>query len=83
MLWKGFMNKKEAEEMTNDVLLAESLLKLKSLEKLLISKGVFTQEEFDKEMSVSVKNIAKSILQKANVSGDLDSLISDTFNKNS
>lgn len=75
------MNKKEAEELTNEVLLTDALLKLKTLEILLVSKGVFTQEEFDKEMNVAVKSIAKSILQKANVPGDLDEIIKASFDK--
>jgi TPP-dependent pyruvate/acetoin dehydrogenase alpha subunit len=69
------MNKKQAEELTNDVLIADALLRLKTLENLLISKGIFTKEEFDTATSEIASKIAKSILQKANVPGDLDALI--------
>jgi hypothetical protein len=72
---KDNMNKKQAEELTNDVLMTEILLKLKALESILIAKNVFTQEEYDAEINNIAGKIAKTILQKANVPGDLDELI--------
>jgi hypothetical protein len=69
------MNKQEAEELTNSLLIADALLRLRAIENLLVAKGVFTQEEFSKEMEVITAQIAKSLLQKANVPGDLDELI--------
>ena len=69
------MNKKEAEELTNDILIADALLRIRTLETILIAKGVFSAEEFQEEMNVITKIIAKSILQKAKVPGDLDELI--------
>jgi hypothetical protein len=69
------MNKKQAEDFTNDVLIADALLRLKTMESLLITKGIFTQEEFDKTMNDIASKIAKTILQRANVPGDLDALI--------
>ena len=69
------MNKKQAEELTNDVLIADALLRLTTLENLLIKKGIFTKEEFDAATAEIASKIAKSILQKANVPGDLDELI--------
>jgi hypothetical protein len=70
------MNKKQAEELTNDVLIADALLRVKTLENVLIAKGIFTKEEFQEEMIAVTKIIAKAILQKAHVPGDLDLLIS-------
>ena len=69
------MNKKQAEELTNDVLIADALLRLKTLETLLLEKGVFTKEEYDKATAEIASKIAKTILQRANVPGDLDELI--------
>lgn len=69
------MNKTDAKELTNDVLIADALLRLRTLEVLLIAKGVFTQEEFAQEMDTIASQIAKSILQKAKVPGNLDELI--------
>lgn len=74
------MNKKQAEELSNDVLIADILLRLKTLETLLLSKGFFTKEEYDKATHEITSKIAKTILQKANVAGDLDSLISSFTN---
>jgi hypothetical protein len=71
------MNKKEAEELTNDILIADALLRIKTLENILIAKGIFSAEEFQEEMNVVIKVIAKSILQKAQVPGDLDELINN------
>lgn len=69
------MNKKDASELTSDMLVADALLRIKTLESLLLAKGIFTQEEYYKEMDEITKVIAKSILQKANVPGGLDDLI--------
>lgn len=70
------MNKKQAEEFTNDILIADALLRLRTLESLLVSKGVFTIEEFNVAMNDISAKIAKTILQRANVPGNLDELIS-------
>lgn len=75
MLWEAHMNKKQAEELTNDVLIADALLRLKTMETLLISKGIFTLEEYNLAMNDIATKIAKSILQKASVPGNLDELI--------
>jgi len=69
------MDKKAAEELSNDLLIADALLRLKALENILITKGVLTREEFSSEMDVIAKQIAKNLLAKANVKGDLDELI--------
>ena len=61
------MNKKESEQLTNDMLVADTLLRLKTMESLLVSKGIFTKEEFLEEMSVIARQIAKTILQNANI----------------
>lgn len=75
VLWKAYMNKKQADELTNDVLIADALLRLKTLETLLIGKGIFTQEEFTAATNDIAAKIAKTILRNANVPGNLDELI--------
>lgn len=77
MLWEKFMNKKEADQLTNDLLIADALLRLRALEKLLIAKGVFSAEEISEEIEQITAGIAKSILQKANIPGNLDELIAE------
>jgi uncharacterized protein with PhoU and TrkA domain len=69
------MSKKEQNELSNEMMMADALLRLRALENLLMAKGVFTQEEFSQEMSGIAAQIAKTILQKANIPGDLDELI--------
>jgi hypothetical protein len=64
-------------EFTNEMMLADALLRLKTLENLLLDKGIISQDDFSKEMISVATKIAKSILQKANVSGDLDIIIKD------
>jgi hypothetical protein len=71
------MNKKQAEELTNDVLIADALLRLKILETILVNKGIFTQEEYDVIKTEITAKIAKVILQNANIPGNLDELISN------
>ncbi|CAB4197044.1 hypothetical protein UFOVP1290_564 [uncultured Caudovirales phage] len=71
------MNKKQAEELTNDILIADILLRLKTLEVILLNKGVFTQEEYDLVKNEITTKIAKTILQNTNVPGNLDELISN------
>lgn len=71
------MNKKEAEDLTTDVLLADAILRLSTLEDLLVAKGIFTKEEFNKATYEAAAKITKVILQRANVQGDLDSIISN------
>lgn len=75
------MNKKQAEEFTNDVLIADVLLRLTTLEHLLVSKGVFTQAEYDLATQEMSTKIVKTILQRANVPGDLDVLIKNLQEK--
>lgn len=69
------MNEKKIQELTNDVLIADAMIRLKSLETLLISKGIFTEEEFKIQMKDITELITLTILQKSNVSGDLNKII--------
>lgn len=71
------MSTKQAEDLTNDMLLADALLRISTLENLLVEKGIFTREEFNKATYIAASNIAKVILQRANVPGDLDFIISN------
>lgn len=76
------MNKDDAKGLTSDVLITDALLQLRALEKILIDKGVFTKEEFAQELEVITKQITKTILQKANVQGNLDEIV-DSLSKKS
>jgi hypothetical protein len=71
------MDKKEAEGLTNDILIADALLQVRALTNLLIAKSVFTNEEFQAEMKSVTRAITKSILKSAKVPGDLDQVIDE------
>lgn len=71
------MNKKQAEDLTNDMMIVDALLRLKTLENILLSKGIITQQEYEQVLSEIANKIAKSILQKASVPGNLDNLINE------
>jgi len=51
------------------------------LENVLIAKGLFTREEYNLAMEDITKQIAKTILQKANIQGDIDELLADLKNQ--
>lgn len=69
------MTKKE--DVSDSMLLADALLRVKAMENLLISKGLITREELTKEMEDITIMIAKKLLEKANVSGDLDQILQE------
>lgn len=69
------MDKKD--KLNDQLTLTDALLRLKSIENLLINKGIFTQAEYSAEMESVTRTIAKSFLKKAGVVGDLDSIINE------
>ncbi len=69
------MDKKDKDELSNSLLIADTLLRLKAIENILVAKGLITNDEFQEEMDKIAKQIAKSILEKANVPGDIDELV--------
>lgn len=73
--------KKINENIERELVITDILLRLTVLERLLISKGVMTQEEFSEATSDIAQKVAKTILQKANVPGDLDQIINSMKDK--
>jgi len=71
------MDKKHSEQITSEVLIADILLRLTTLERLLISKGILSDEEFKSKMNEIAAQIAKTIIQKSNIQGDLDKIVED------
>ncbi len=66
----------EKEDATSDgLLIADVLLQVRALQNLLIAKGVITREEFVAEMESVTHQIVKNLLEKVNVTGDIDELI--------
>lgn len=65
------------QELTNDVLMADVMLRVTAIEKLLIEKGVFTQEELTQTTEEIAKRVAKVVLEKAQASKSVDEFISN------
>jgi hypothetical protein len=58
-----------------EILITDILLRLNTLEQILIDKGLVNVDEFHSMMDNISKKVAKSLLQSANVQGDLDSIV--------
>jgi hypothetical protein len=56
-------------------LIADALLRIKTIEALLLEKGVFTVDDYSIKMNDISKKISKSILEKANVDGKFDDIL--------
>ena len=51
---------------TNNVMIANVCLRIKTMEKILVDKGIFTREEYNMAMEGIAAEISKIILEKAN-----------------
>ena len=70
------MNDQKKPVITADMITADLMLRITSLENLLISKGLITQEELSTTSENVAKQVAKIVLQKANVPAkDIDGMI--------
>ena len=80
------MSKKTEDSLENYMMLAEILLRISSLEKICLSKGLFTKEEYAKVVEEISSEAAKNILQKALNSGEINKMIEsdpkEKLNKN-
>jgi hypothetical protein len=68
------------DKITDDVLLGDALVRLKTLEEILIAKGIFTKEEYADQMQIITAKISKYILQQAKVEGNLDDIVKSIQN---
>ena len=69
--------KDSKKELTTDVLIADVMLRVTAMEKLLIEKGVFTQSELNDATEEIAKRVAKVVLEKAQASKNLESFVAD------
>jgi len=69
------MNKKN--EITNDVIMSDIMLRLASMEKLLIDKNFFTKEEMMKTADEIAEKATKVILEKAKNASTIGEFIVD------
>lgn len=65
------------QELTNDVLMADVMLRVTAIEKLLIEKGVFTQEELSASTEEIAKRVAKIVLEKAQASKSVEEFVAN------
>jgi len=71
-------DKKDAKnELTNDVLMADIMLRVTAIEKLLIEKGVFTQTELTAATEEIAKRVAKVVLEKVQGSKNIEEFVAD------
>lgn len=68
-------DKNDKKEITNDVLMADVMLRITAVEKLLIEKGVFTQAELNEATEDIAKRVAKVVLEKAQASKKVGELV--------
>lgn len=61
-------------DLTNDIMMADIMLRVTAIEKLLIEKGVFTQEELTAATEDIAKRVAKVVLEKAQSSKKIEEL---------
>jgi len=70
-------DKKDKQELTNDIMMADVMLRVTAIEKLLIEKGVFTQEELTVTTEEIAKRVAKVVLERAQASKNLEEFVAD------
>lgn len=68
--------KLNADDMNMDMMLADALLRITALEKLLLEKGLFTKEELKATTDVLVEKITKVVMDRVASSKNLDDFIS-------
>lgn len=66
-----------SDKINNDMLIAEALIRIFAIEKLLEDKGIITSDDFHAEMEKVAIMLARNLLQKANIPGDIDAIIGD------
>lgn len=62
------MDKEQAQQLTNDVLIADALLRIRVLELLLVSKGIVSEAELQQMIHDLSERVTAAILQKSNIS---------------
>ena len=71
----------ENQKVTQDILMADAMLRLSTLEKILIDKGIITQQEVIDAATTIAEKIAKIIREKADQSNNLNAFVADLSTK--
>ena len=64
-------------ELTSDIMLADIMLRVTAMEKLLIDKGILNQAELAAVNDEIAKKVAKVVLERAQASKNLEEFVSD------
>ena len=77
--------KKKTPVITNDILIADIMLRVTAMEKLFIDKGIFTIAELTSTTEEIARNVAKVVLEKAQSSKSVDEFVAElkSLNKKS
>lgn len=73
-------DKKTQSEVTIDLLIADALLRVTAIEKILIEKKICTQDELSKATDEIAKRVAKIVLDKAGVAQSVEDLVTSLGN---
>lgn len=79
MLWEKIMSDKKniPDDLNMDVLIADLMLRVTTLERLLVSKGLLSESEMTKMSEEIAAKIAKTILEKVGASKEIEKLVED------
>ncbi len=64
------------QDITTDMLMADVMLRITAIEKILIDKGVFTVEELQASTKEIAERVTKVVMEKAASSKNLEDFIS-------
>ena len=65
------------KEITSDILIADTMLRLTALERLLLDKQVFSRDELVLVTEDIAKQVSKIILEKAQVNKTVESIMQE------
>lgn len=68
------MTNNKKPDITNDVLIADIMLRIAAIEKIIIEKGVCTQDELTAATEEIAKRVAKVVLEKAQAAKKIEEL---------
>ena len=71
----------DENDYSKDIMIADIMLRLTAIEKLLIEKGILTKEEIFATTEEITKKVAKVVLEKAQSSKNIDEFIASLDNK--
>jgi len=80
MIQEKIMTDKKSDNkqgLNNDILIADVMLRITAMEKLLIEKGIFTTEELTKSTEEIAQRVAKVVMEKVQASKNVQEFIDD------